>query len=56
MKDEKEVVIEEEYISQLIRGERPEGMDYEEFRIKRKALNRFLKQYRNNKKSYRIQT
>lgn len=33
----------EEIIKQLVRGERPEGMDYEEFRIKRKAIQKYLK-------------
>ncbi len=38
-----EVTISEEHISMLMRGERPEGMDFVEFKLKRKALNHFLK-------------
>jgi hypothetical protein len=38
-----EVTISEEDISKLMRGERPEGMDFEEFKLKRKALQYFLK-------------
>lgn len=30
-------------VGQLLAGIRPEGMDYNEFRIKRKALNTYLK-------------
>jgi hypothetical protein len=30
-------------VSQLISGKRPEGMSYDEFRIKRKAINAYLK-------------
>jgi len=32
-----------EEISKLIRGERPEGMDFEEFRLKRKAVTQYLR-------------
>lgn len=32
-----------DHIAMLLRGERPEGMPYEEFRLKRKAVERFLK-------------
>ena len=30
-------------VGQLLSGKRPEGMSYDEFRIKRKALNAYLK-------------
>lgn len=33
----------QEQINMLLRGERPEGMDYNEFRVKRKAVQLFLK-------------
>jgi len=32
-------------IEKLMRGERPEGMDFEEFKIKRKAIQKFIKKY-----------
>lgn len=35
--------INEQLIAQLLRGERPEGMDYKEFRLKRKAIQLYLK-------------
>lgn len=38
--------LDEQIVRQLIRGERPEGMDYKEFRIKRKAIQKFLKNRR----------
>lgn len=41
-----EVQISEEHISMLMRGERPPEMDYEEFKLKRKALQWFLKRRR----------
>ena len=34
----------EEHIKLLLRGERPEGMDFEEFKLKRKAIQHYLKQ------------
>ena len=40
----KEVDIREDHVSQLMRGERPEGMDFEEFKIKRKATQKLIEQ------------
>lgn len=45
----KEIEISEENISKLMRGERPEGMDYVEFKLKQKALRMYLKQYKKGK-------
>ena len=42
----KEVGIREDHIAMLMRGERPEGMDSEEFKLKRKAIQYFLKKTR----------
>lgn len=39
----KPIEIREDHISSLICGKRPEGMDYQEFRLKRKAIQRFIK-------------
>lgn len=39
----KEVEIQPDHIAQLMRGERPEEMGYNEFKLKRKAINYFLK-------------
>ena len=44
MEEENKVEIREDHISQLMCGKRPEGMDYNEFRVKRKAIQLFLKQ------------
>ena len=33
----------QEQINMLLRGKRPEGMNYHEFRVKRKAVQLFLK-------------
>jgi len=33
----------EKHIKFLMRGERPEGMSFEEFKIKRKIVQKFLK-------------
>lgn len=33
----------EDVVSMLLAGKRPEGMDYREFQIKRKAVQTFLK-------------
>lgn len=38
----KELVIEQIHVKQLMRGERPEGMDFAEFKIKRKMVQKFL--------------
>ena len=40
---EVKVDIREDHVAQLMRGERPEGMDFEEFKIKRKAVQALLK-------------
>lgn len=39
---EREVEVREDHVSQLMCGQRPEGMDFNEFRIKRKAIQKFL--------------
>lgn len=39
----KDVEVTEEMIASLMSGRRPEGMNFEEFKIKRKALNKFMK-------------
>lgn len=38
--------LDEQIVKQLMRGERPEGMDYKEFRVKRKAIQKFIKSRR----------
>jgi hypothetical protein len=43
IKFNKDLEVTEDMVSALISGRRPEGMGYEEFRIKRKALAKFLK-------------
>lgn len=42
-------IMNEEIIKMLLRGERPESMDYKQFRIKRKAVQQFLKKRRNGR-------
>lgn len=37
-----ESMIEPLVVSQLLRGERPENMSFEEFKIKRKMINNFI--------------
>jgi hypothetical protein len=49
MSIEKENEVNEDHVVMMLRGERPDGMDYEEFRIKRKALQNFLKRYMKGK-------
>lgn len=44
--------INEQLIAQLLRGERPEGMNYKEFRIKRKAIDIFIKKRNKGKFIY----
>jgi hypothetical protein len=44
--------IDEKVIKQLFRGERPEGMNYEDYRIKRKAIQLFLKRKQKGKFIY----
>ena len=44
MDEENKIEIREDHISELMCGKRPEGMDYNEFRVKRKAIQLFLKQ------------
>lgn len=36
--------IKDELVAMLMRGERPEGMTYEDFKIKRKAIQKYIKQ------------
>ena len=43
MDEVKQVEINEDHISQLMCGKRPDGMDYQEFRVKRKAIQKFIK-------------
>lgn len=44
--DVKEITIQEEDVAKLLRGERPEGMKYEEFKLKRKILTNWLRKYK----------
>lgn len=44
IKYNKDLEVTEEMIASLMSGKRPEGMNFEEFKIKRKALNKFMKQ------------
>ena len=44
--EEKKLTKEE--IDQILIGKRPEGMDFEEFKVQRKALNKFIKSYVKN--------
>ena len=36
--------IKDELVAMLMRGERPEGMSYSDFKIKRKAIQQYIKQ------------
>ena len=60
MDEDKQVEIREDHISQLMCGERPEGMDFNEFKLKRKAIQLFLKQrervFYNERQPYRKQS
>jgi len=47
---EKEEDINNEIVSQLMSGKRPENMSFDEFKIKRKAIESYLK--RRNKGTY----
>jgi len=40
---DKEIDIREDHITFLLRGERPEGMDLDQFKLKRKAIQQFLR-------------
>jgi hypothetical protein len=39
--------VKEEIIKFLLRGKRPKDMDYNEFKLKRKAIQSYLKRRRN---------
>lgn len=40
---EEELDMSNPLVAQMLRGERPEGMSYDEFKIKRKAVEKYLK-------------
>lgn len=40
---EEELDMNNPLVAQMLRGERPEGMSYDEFKIKRKAVEKYLK-------------
>ena len=40
---EEELDMNNPLVAQMLRGERPEGMSYDEFKIKRKAVEKYIK-------------
>ena len=47
-----EKIAEDSHISELMSGKRPEGMSKKEFKIKRKAIQKFINEYKRGRIFY----